>query len=238
MQRNYKYNQIIQLLTRRIIDQEYPPGTNMPSEHELMAEHGISRNTARHVLNGLQEMGMIRRQRGKRGIVTNSKIIDNVAKSSRVSEILAENKRFSYSKVISISLVEAPAQAAEFLGLCPGNPVVRIYRQRLADHLPLVINDTYLNPSPFGFLLNSNLENLSLNNYIQRTVGIQAGAARRDLEIITLTETEAGLLGRQPGDPAFLQTQYLWDSQGAPFYFNWSIYRADMVKFSFSSTGS
>lgn len=234
MQNNPKYTQLLQRMTRRILDGQYPPGTQIPSEHELMAEFQVGRNTARRVLEELQEMGMVRRSQGKRGIVTENRIVDRFGQTRRVTELLKENRQFSYSRVLFAGTQPIPARMADRFVLPADGEVVRLWRLRLADKTPLVLNDTYFDRDTFSFLLNNDLENQSLDAFISRTTGLNKGREERDLELTILSEQEAQHLACQPGDPAFLQTQWVWDQYGRPLYFNRSIYHPYLIKFTYT----
>lgn len=54
-------------LRARILEAALPAGSPLPSEHELMAEHELSRGTVREALRLLETDGFIRIQRGPKG---------------------------------------------------------------------------------------------------------------------------------------------------------------------------
>ncbi|MBN6052813.1 GntR family transcriptional regulator, partial [Nonomuraea sp. RK-328] len=60
-----KYAQLVQALQRRIESGTYPPGSLLPSEHQLIQEFGVSRPTVVAALRVLREQGWIESQQGK-----------------------------------------------------------------------------------------------------------------------------------------------------------------------------
>ena len=64
-----KYAQVIAELQRRIESGEYPPGSLMPTEHQLSGEFGIARPTVVRALRVLRQEGWIETQQGKGSFV-------------------------------------------------------------------------------------------------------------------------------------------------------------------------
>src|SRR5712671_5080656 len=64
-----KYAQVIDELRRRIESGEYPPGSLLPSEHQLSAEFQIARPTVVRALRVLRQDGWIETQQGKGSFV-------------------------------------------------------------------------------------------------------------------------------------------------------------------------
>ncbi|GLW97021.1 GntR family transcriptional regulator [Microtetraspora sp. NBRC 16547] len=60
-----KYAQLVQTLQRRIEAGDYPPGTLLPSENQLIQEFGVSRPTVVAALRVLREQGCCESQQGK-----------------------------------------------------------------------------------------------------------------------------------------------------------------------------
>ena len=64
-----KYAQVIDELRRRIESGEYPPGSLLPSEHQLSDEFQIARPTVVRALRVLRQDGWIETQQGKGSFV-------------------------------------------------------------------------------------------------------------------------------------------------------------------------
>jgi GntR family transcriptional regulator len=60
---------ISQQLCDQIVAGDYAPGAQLPSEHQLMAEFGVSRITARRAIGNLTQQGLVTVRRGKGAFV-------------------------------------------------------------------------------------------------------------------------------------------------------------------------
>ncbi len=230
----YIHSEVEQVLTQRILSGEYAPGVKVPSEHELMKEFFISRNTATRVLNELKNRGLIHRFKGRGSYVADSKITQRLMASGgdpRVSSIFRTNKKISYTKVLSVSIEEVGSEIAGHLRL-GDNKALRVYRLRYAESVPQMINETFFNPEQFAFLLQEDLNNMSLFGRIREKLNIYPNQEDMWLEIGYLGRYEAENLNQEPGAPMFLQTSKAFYGDGEPFCFNRSIYRADTMRFS------
>lgn len=66
-----KYREIAAQLRQQILDGAYSPGTFLPTEQQLCAVHGVSRQTIRTALQSLADEGLIQRRQG-----SGSRVID------------------------------------------------------------------------------------------------------------------------------------------------------------------
>ena len=77
-----KYKKIYEQIVKLILTNEWPVGSNMKSESELIKTFGVSRLTIRNVLNILENEGRIKRSRGRATV-----ILDKLLKNPFNSEI-------------------------------------------------------------------------------------------------------------------------------------------------------
>ena len=73
------YQQVADVLRRRVLDRDVAPGDRMPSETELMHEFGISRTTARLTYGVLRAEGLIDAVRGRGVFVRDRRAAQRVA---------------------------------------------------------------------------------------------------------------------------------------------------------------
>jgi GntR family transcriptional regulator len=59
------YLQLAGILRAGIVDGTYQPGRRVPSEPELVAAHGVARDTARKALRVLRDEGLVEVVRGR-----------------------------------------------------------------------------------------------------------------------------------------------------------------------------
>src|SRR5437016_1409440 len=60
-----RYAAVALALRQRVVAGEWPPGTALPAETRLAAEHGVALGTLRRALELLTEQGLIERHHGK-----------------------------------------------------------------------------------------------------------------------------------------------------------------------------
>ena len=76
------YQEVIDRLVAAISTAEFPPGSQLPSERELMLQYGVGRPAIREAMLSLQQMGLIRISHGERARVVNptaDTIIDQIS---------------------------------------------------------------------------------------------------------------------------------------------------------------
>lgn len=80
------YEQISERLERRIREQEFVPGQEIPSERDLMREFGVGRPAVREALFHLQKMGLLELRAGARARVATpdpKAVVTSLAGSAR-----------------------------------------------------------------------------------------------------------------------------------------------------------
>lgn len=114
--------------------EQLPGGSRLPSEHELAAEHGVSRITARAALQELEQRHVVRRRRGS-GTFVASRIPYPVRAGMAPSwtAIVNASGHTACHRLESVETVRAPAAVSRALLMPPGRRVVRIERLGLVD---------------------------------------------------------------------------------------------------------
>lgn len=118
VQKKKLYESVLDRLIEAITSEEFPPGSQLPSERELMAMIGVGRPSIREAMLTLQQMGLIKISHGERARVvkpTPEVIIDQI--SSAMVMLLVTNPRGldelkSARIMIEVGLVRAAAERA------------------------------------------------------------------------------------------------------------------------------
>ena len=103
-----KYAQVIAELQRRIESGEYPPGSLLPSEHQLSAEFGIARPTVVRALRELRQAGWIDTQQGKGSFVRGRPALTGVSTERRGQAELDRDESREAGELVSASKAAAP----------------------------------------------------------------------------------------------------------------------------------
>jgi len=111
-----KYAQVIAELQRRIESGEYPPGSLMPSEHQLSGEFGIARPTVVRALRVLRQEGWIETQQGKGSFVRGRPALAGVTADRRGQAELDRDEAREGGELVSTGLAAPPRRIAALLG--------------------------------------------------------------------------------------------------------------------------
>jgi DNA-binding GntR family transcriptional regulator len=111
-----KYAQVIEELRRRIESGEYPPGSLLPSEHQLSDEFQIARPTVVRALRVLRQDGWIETQQGKGSFVRGRPALAGLESQRTGEQALNRDESRERGEVIEAGLVVPPARVAMLLG--------------------------------------------------------------------------------------------------------------------------
>jgi len=111
-----KYAQVIDELRRRIESGEYPPGSLLPSEHQLSDEFQIARPTVVRALRVLRQDGWIDTQQGKGSFVRGRPAFADLASQRTGEEALNRDEASEPGEVIEAAVAPPPPRVAALLG--------------------------------------------------------------------------------------------------------------------------
>src|ERR1700689_5787347 len=124
-----KYAQVVAEIQRRISDGDYPPGTLLPSEHQLVADFGVSRPTIVKSLSTLRQDGWIDTQQGKGSFVRGRPALADAERTRPAHGVLELAETDVAGELVQAGVKLAPPHVAALLGLKPGSRA--FMRQRL-----------------------------------------------------------------------------------------------------------
>ena len=124
-----KYAQVVAEIKSRIERGDYPPGSLLPSEHQLVSDFGVSRPTIVKALASLRQDGWIDTQQGRGSFVRGRPALAG-AERTRPAESLLELPEAQLSgELVQAGVKLAPGYVTRLLGLEPGAKA--FLRQRL-----------------------------------------------------------------------------------------------------------
>jgi DNA-binding GntR family transcriptional regulator len=115
-----KYAQVVSEIKRRIERGTYPPGSLLPSEHQLVAEFGVSRPTIVKSLSALRQDGWIDTQQGKGSFVRGRPALAGAERSRPADGVLETAESELSGELVQAGVKMAPAHVTALLGLKPG----------------------------------------------------------------------------------------------------------------------
>ena len=125
-----KYAQVIDELRRRIESGEYPPGSLLPSEHQLSDEFRIARPTVVRALRVLRQDGWIETQQGKGSFVRGRPALAGLETQRPGEDALNRDESAESGELVDVGVSSPPPRISTLLGLADGANVIA--RRRLA----------------------------------------------------------------------------------------------------------
>ena len=126
---------------------EWPPGSRVPSENELVAEFGISRMTANRALRELMQDGYLTRIRGLGTFVKEPPRQSSLLELRNIAdEILARGHRHR-SDVVELLKIRADPKLALAFEISSGKALFRITLIHFENDLPVQLERRHVNPA-------------------------------------------------------------------------------------------
>jgi GntR family transcriptional regulator len=224
------YYQLEQGIKELIEKAQLKPGDIIPSERELAETYEISRMTVRQAINNLVNDGYLVRKRGIGTFVAAKKIEQPLKGLTSFSEDMRARGMEPGTKVLDFQIIQANKSLAEQLQIHKGEDVYEIQRVRLADHLPMALETSYL-PCHLVPGLTREIVSGSIYKFIENKLGLKIKSGIQVLEASIARKIEAEILQIKEGAPVLLIQRNSYLESGQPLELVKSIYRGDRYKF-------
>ncbi|WP_158942761.1 GntR family transcriptional regulator [Granulicella sp. S190] len=188
------YYQIQRALMEKIHSGELLTGDPLASEEELARIYQVSRMTARQALHGLKTSGFAISQKGRGTFVTRPKLEKNIMHLRGFTEDMKHLGMVPSSKLLEQTVVKATAELAEQLKIDTENSVMRLRRLRLADGIPMALEESNIPLAQFPGLEKINFSRQSLYFVLRETFGVRVAWADEVIEALPATREESELL--------------------------------------------
>jgi GntR family transcriptional regulator len=224
--------QIRNELLGKILSGELEPGDRISSERELQIRYQVSRSTVRLALRDLTNSGLIYTRPGKGAFVA-SAVID--PSSNRLAGFTDNSRRdgvHATSKVLLKEIIPSKQLVASRLQIEPEEHVIRIKRLRLADEIPVAMNDTFLPLRLCPNVLEVDLEFGSLYDAL-RSMDLSPVRAEQMMRAEVPNQEESQLFEIGEGVPVMRIERIAFLSDGRPIEYARSTYRSDKYHFNF-----
>jgi len=185
------YQQLMDQLRARIAAGEWPPGQAIPSERELMRRAGLSRMTVRQAVAELTHEGLLRRDHGRGTFVVSPRVLQEVRGVYSFSDRVRAQGRVPSARLLARDVVAATDEQAAVFATEPGEPLIRMVRQRLVDGDPVIVDIVHiphrLCPALMEADLSGSLYDLLIEHYdlppLRSTDTLEAVAATPELAV-------------------------------------------------------
>lgn len=196
------YRQVKDLLVGRIASGAWRAGEPIPSEMDIAAELATSQGTVRKALDEMASENLVVRRQGRGTFVARH---DDARILFQFFKIVPDEGEHAFpeSRVLSIEVAAADADAASRLDLPRGSRVVRLVRERSLGGRVVIFERIALPGTLFGGLVDGDVPNNLYQLYSAR-FGVTIARARERLKAVPAGPEEARSLGIRQGGPLLL----------------------------------
>ena len=201
------YHQLAERLLAEIRRGTYPPGSRIPSEHQLAARFGIGRPTARQATDLLVRRRILTRRRGA------GTFVQHAAEEVDLFSLAGTSASFLEKGVAVTTRLLARVRRKK-IGRDPHNPFAggeAIYFSRLSRtaDAPVLIEDFYLDPIRFAGIEAVDLRGRSLSRVVAEQYYMRPVGGRQTFRIERPNTVRARHLALTPETPILAVRRYL-----------------------------
>jgi GntR family transcriptional regulator len=210
---------------------EFPIGSQLPTEEQLIQRFAVSRTTVRKAIQNLSDRGLIEIRRGTGTFVTQPRITQDLTELTGFVEDMDALGHAATARLIDRTVVAADADVAQHLALAVGSRVMRIRRVRLANGVGMSLDETYL-PLEIGEkIVTHDLEVEPIFALLEQRYDIPLVEAEYELEAVSADADVAAALGVDTGSAIFLIERTSYSVGDRPVDYERLHYRGDLIRF-------
>jgi GntR family transcriptional regulator len=214
-----------------IADGQFPVGSRLPAEDDLVERFQVSRTTVRKAIQNLALRGLVEIRRGTGTFVTMPRITQELTELTGFVEDMQALGHSPTARLIGRTIVAAGEDVARQLALPTGTRVMRIRRVRLANGAPMSLDETYL-PLEIGEkIATHDLEAEPIFALLEQRYGIPLIEAEYRLEAASAGDDVAAALDVAAGSPIFLIERTSYTAGDVPIDYEKLHYRGDLIRF-------
>jgi GntR family transcriptional regulator len=221
-----KYLQIREILVRRI-ERERRVGDQLPTEHALCEEFGVSRETVRDALSGLEADGLILRTPGHGTFVARLPSVSRETRLTGLSEDFSRFKLDTEARVLSKGPVLPQPAVAEVMATPPDEMVYRIFRIRHFEGAPLGLHEAFLPLDVGARVARLELGKTSIVDVLRNALRLDIWEDHQRIEALAADTEVARLLEVGIGSPVLHIVRHFKIGADQPIVLFRAHYRAD-----------
>jgi GntR family transcriptional regulator len=226
------YLQVKQWLVDKMDSGEWKEGDMIQPERELAEDFGMNRLTVRQAITELVSEGRVVRTRGRGTFVSLPKIQQSLGQLTSFTEDMRRLGMVASSRVLKLEIREATSNERAALSLPPQGPVLELNRLRLADGIPMALENAVLRYDMCEKLTEvSFVELQSLYVALKEKCGLELIRAQQTIETLVPPQHMVQLLKSPEGAPVLKMTRRTFTVTGTPVEWVTSFYRGDRYRF-------
>jgi GntR family transcriptional regulator len=224
------YVQLKNYIKENIDNKTYAPGQMLPSEREFTEKFSVSRMTVRQAISDLVNEGLLYREQGKGTFIARN-IIEKQAELLSFSQDMANRGFTPGSRLIEFSESIPNEFVREKLQLGPDERIYNIKRLRLADNMPMAIENCHLPAKLYPNLFKYNFERCSLYEIMKDDYGIKYSHAQQVIEVKKLKKNDALLLLEKENGYCLMASRTLFSDDNVIIEYTETGYHPDRYKY-------
>lgn len=175
-----------------------------PTDDELAAAYGVSRQTVREAVRRLQEEGLVERRRGRGTTVAEPVLEQPLRALYSLALTVSHHGLAERNEILAAERRPAPPDVAEALELGRGEDVVFLERLRFAGDEPLSLERSWLPWSAARGILRADLEHGPLYDALNDACGLRVTSGSERISPIVPPSADRAVLRMPARTAAFL----------------------------------
>ena len=228
-----KYLMIAQQLMGAIRSGELSAGARVPSENELIAEHGVSNTTARKALNYLDSRGWIQRERGRGSFVSSQNVHLSLDRILDFTTNAIRSGAVPSTRILDVRVGhETPIVRMAGGTFAIEGGVCRVERLCLANDVPIMLERRYVSTAVCPGIEQMDLSG-NLYELYERHFELTLDYVQQDLSVVALDSGRTmGLFQLEKPIPAIRVQGATLAADGRLVELEEAFYRSDRHRFS------
>lgn len=232
------YLQISEILRNQIRNGKYLAGDLLPSEHDLMVDYSVSRNTAQRAIEDLVRDGLAIRKQGKGTFVPKSIVEFGLHRLTSFTEETQLKGLTPSAKVLKFDTIPADGLLAKNLAIQENDQVYQLIRVRFGDNNPMAYQKSYLPVSLCKGLDQFDFSKESLFKVLENQFRHKISWQNQYLKPVISRKSEADPLEIDVGTPLLYLEGVAYLERDIPIEYKKIYYRSDLYDFSMRSIRS
>jgi DNA-binding GntR family transcriptional regulator len=223
------YYQLYEIILKKIGTNEWPVGSQIPTEDELCKMFNISRATVRTAILELVRQGYLKRQQGKGTFIYKNAPAQGLNMQAHIRELFFEDDVTLTPQILARTVMMPVDDLGIKLDISPEKHIIYIKRLWSVQDEPVLLQECYIPYHICPLLLEDDIEHQSLFDLLEKKYGIKITRVKNFIDVTHLKPDEARFLNLSEGVPASLLTQHFYSGDTLIMYIQ-SVKKSDRFR--------
>ena len=206
-----RYQQLKDLIIKRISAGELRPSDRVPSENELVEAMNVSRMTANRALRELTQEGLIQRVHGLGSFVAEAPRHASLIELQDIALEIAQRGKRHHARILQQEIVNASAQIAAQLELPVAQQVFHLRVVHFQDDIPIQLESRYVHPAAMPDFMAQDFSRITPTAYLLEQ--FKPDEMEHRVSAVMPDAQTRELLGMQGGQPCLQLIRRTWHQQ-------------------------